>query len=71
MALKPFIEFCNNNDYGLNVAKFRYLLKREPTLEKVLRRISARGIFVDEEELASWIENKKFYSVKRRKKSAK
>ena len=70
MALIPFQAYVKDNPYAFTAAKLRHIIKTKPGAEKMLRRISSRVIFVDEDAVEEFINSQKFYTFKRGKKSA-
>lgn len=71
MALIPLRDFAKENSYGFTLSTLKTLIKKEPSLQKAIKRVSARCMFVDEDALQDWIASRNYYTVKLERKKTK
>ncbi len=71
MALIPLRDFAKENPYNFSLSTLKTLLKTEPSIQKAIKRVSARCMFVDEDALADWIASRNYYTVKLERKKTK
>lgn len=72
MELIPLASFLKENKYGFTPSGFKSLVARNPKLEGALKRLSARNVLIDTDQLDEIIGELKYYAIKRpRKQKAK